>query len=86
MKAFPGEPARRRKCVKKTTRRERDVRPAEDTTDPVEREHMVLTRMMADADRLCQTDDPFMLGQYRHLRGRVAALVEMTRPTRTVQR
>lgn len=61
------------------------MRPAEETTDAMEREHVVLTRMMADADRLCQTDDPFMLGQYRHLRGRVAALVEMTRPTQAVK-
>jgi hypothetical protein len=49
----------------------------------MERDYVVLTRMMSDAERLCRTDDPFMLGQYRHLRGRVAALIEMTRPPKT---
>jgi hypothetical protein len=50
--------------------------------DPTETEYIILKRMMADADKLCRTDDAFMLGQYRHLRGRVAALIEMTRPAR----
>ena len=53
---------------------------AENSVDPMERDYIVLTRMLADADRLCQTDDAFMIGQYRHLRGRVAALIEQTRP------
>ena len=48
--------------------------------EPMEQEYIVLTRILAEADRLCRTEDPFMLGQYRHLRGRVEALVEMTRP------
>ena len=58
------------------------MRTSENSIDPMERDHVVLTRMMSDAERLCRSDDPFMLGQYRHLRGRVAALIEMTRPAR----
>jgi hypothetical protein len=58
------------------------VRKTESAADAVEGEYVVLKRMMADADKLCRTDDAFMLGQYRHLRGRVAALIEMTRPPR----
>ena len=53
---------------------------AENSVDPMERDYIVLTRMLADADQLCRTDDAFMIGQYRHLRGRVAALLEQTRP------
>jgi hypothetical protein len=49
----------------------------------MERNFVVLTRMLSDAERLCRTEDPFMLGQYRHLRGRVAALIEMTQPPKT---
>ena len=56
------------------------MRASDDSADPMERDFVVLTRIMSDAERLCRTDDPFMLGQYRHLRGRVAALIEMTRP------
>jgi hypothetical protein len=48
----------------------------------METEYIILKRIMTDADKLCRTDDAFMLGQYRHLRGRVAALIEMTRPAR----
>jgi hypothetical protein len=56
------------------------VSTPEDSTDPTERDYVVLTRMLSDAEQLCRTDDPFMLGQYRHLHGRVAALVDMMRP------
>ena len=59
------------------------MRTSEDSIDPMERDYVVLTRMMSDAERLCRSDDPFMLGQYRHLRGRVAALIEMTRAPKT---
>ena len=59
------------------------MRTPEKSVDPAERDYIVLSRMMLDAERLCRTDDPFMLGQYRHLRGRVAALIEMTRPAVT---
>jgi hypothetical protein len=58
------------------------VRKPGNSVDPVETEYIILKRIMADADKLCRTDDTFMLGQYRHLRGRVAALIEMTRPAR----
>lgn len=56
------------------------MRATDDAVEPMERDFVVLMRIMSDAERLCRTDDPFMLGQYRHLRGRVAALIEMTRP------
>jgi hypothetical protein len=58
------------------------MRKPASSADPAETEYIILKRMMADADKLCRTDDAFMLGQYRHLRGRVAALIEMTRPAR----
>jgi hypothetical protein len=58
------------------------MRKPASSVDPTETEYIILKRMMADADKLCRTDDAFMLGQYRHLRGRVAALIEMTRPAR----
>jgi hypothetical protein len=61
------------------------VRAPEDSVDTMEQDFVVLSRIMQDAERLCRTDDPFMLGQYRHLRGRVAALIEMTRPPKTVR-
>jgi hypothetical protein len=55
------------------------VRPVPDLSDPADRDHMILARMLADAERLCGTCDALMAGQYKHLRGRIAALVEMTR-------
>jgi hypothetical protein len=58
------------------------MRKPASSADPTETEYIILKRIMADADKLCRTDDAFMLGQYRHLRGRVAALIEMTRPAR----
>lgn len=58
------------------------MRKSASSVDPTETEYIILKRIMADADKLCRTDDAFMLGQYRHLRGRVAALIEMTRPAR----
>ena len=51
-----------------------------DSIDPMERDHVVLTRMLADADWLCRSDDALLSGQYGHLRGRIAALIELTRP------
>jgi hypothetical protein len=36
--------------------------------------------MLADAETLCGTGDALLVGQYRHLRGRIAALVELTAP------
>jgi len=61
------------------------VKTSEDSIAPMERDYVVLTRMMSDAERLCRSHDPFMLGQYRHLRGRVAALIEMTRPPKSIR-
>lgn len=61
------------------------MKAPENSVDTMEDDFVVLSRMMSDAERLCRTQDPFMLGQYRHLRGRVAALIEMTRPPKTVR-
>ena len=36
--------------------------------------------MLADADSLCATRDALLAGQYRYLRGRIAALIELTMP------
>ena len=58
------------------------MRKSASSVDPAETEYIVLKRIMADTDKLCRTEDVFMLCQYRHLRGRVAALIEMTRPAR----
>jgi hypothetical protein len=55
------------------------VKPVQDLSDPADRDHMILARMLADAERLCGTRDALMVGQYRHLRGRIAALIEITR-------
>jgi hypothetical protein len=55
------------------------VRPVQDLSDPADRDHAILARMLADAERLCGTRDALMVGQYKHLRGRIAALIEITR-------
>jgi hypothetical protein len=36
--------------------------------------------MLADADVLCGSRDALLAGQYRFLRGRIAALIELTTP------
>ncbi|AMJ61491.1 hypothetical protein [Bosea sp. PAMC 26642] len=46
-------------------------------------EHAILIRMLADAERLCRTDDPLLCGQAAQLRGRIAAMVEITEPPAT---
>lgn len=53
------------------------------TTNPTDAnagEHLILVRMLADAKNLCGTGDALLCGQYRHLYGRIAALVELTTP------
>ena len=50
-----------------------------DAADATAREHLILLRMLADAEGLCSTRDALLAGQYRHLCGRIAALVELTR-------
>ncbi len=40
-------------------------------------EDALLAEMLALADRLVETDDALMAGQYAHLRARIAALVEL---------
>jgi hypothetical protein len=56
------------------------VRNRPDAADAEIREHRILARMLADADVLCGTGDALLSGQYRYLRGRIAALVELTSP------
>ena len=41
----------------------------------------VLLRMLADADRLCASDDAIVAAQCVQLRGRIAALVDILAPT-----
>ena len=43
--------------------------PADDTA--------ILDRMLADAEKLCECSDALLEGQYRHLRDRVRALIEL---------
>ena len=42
-------------------------------------EDAVLRAMLADAERLCATDDALLKGQYEHLRARIDALIELRR-------
>jgi len=56
------------------------VRTAEDAADRSGRDHRILSRMLADADELCGSGDALLVGQYRHLRGRIAALIDIAMP------
>lgn len=40
-------------------------------------EDALLRAMLADAERLCATDDALLKGQYEHLRARIDALIEL---------
>lgn len=42
-----------------------------------EAEGTILAEMLALADRLAESEDALMAGQYAHLRARVAALIEV---------
>lgn len=42
--------------------------------------------MLADAESLCGTRDALLASQYRFLRGRIAALVELTLPIDSEER
>jgi hypothetical protein len=42
-----------------------------------ETDNTILARMLADAETLCQCSDALLEGQYRHLRDRVRALIEL---------
>lgn len=56
------------------------MRRTQDAADVAVRDHLILSRMLADAESLCATRDALLAGQYRHLRARIAALVELTMP------
>lgn len=42
--------------------------------------YAILTRMLADAEQLCATQDPLLTGQAAQLRGRIAAMVAVATP------
>lgn len=56
------------------------MRNAQDAADQSDRDHRILSRMLADADELCGSGDALLVGQYRYLRGRIAALIDITMP------
>lgn len=45
-------------------------------SEPVD-DAAILARMLELADRLAATDDEILVGQYAHLRARIAALAEL---------
>lgn len=56
------------------------MRNAPDAANATGRDYATLSRMLADAETLCGTHDALLAGQYRHLRGRIAALLELALP------
>ncbi len=44
-----------------------------------DRDDVILAALLREADLLCDSDDALMIGQYRHLRARIAALIEERR-------
>jgi hypothetical protein len=62
------------------------VRRTQESADGTVRDHLILSRMLADAESLCSTRDALLAGQYRFLRGRIAALVELTMPIDSEER
>jgi hypothetical protein len=56
------------------------LRNASHATNPSTRDYQILSRMLSDAESLCHTQDALLVGQYCHLRGRIAALVELMAP------
>ncbi len=46
------------------------------TTEP-ESDDAILAEMLLLAERLCQSADPLLVGQYRHLLERIRALIEL---------
>jgi hypothetical protein len=58
----------------------------QEPADGAVRDHLILSRMLADAESLCGTRDALLAGQYRFLHGRIAALVELTTPIDSEER
>ena len=56
------------------------MRNVNDAADHSARDYRILSRMLADAEELCNSGDALLVGQYRHLRGRVAALLDINFP------
>jgi hypothetical protein len=44
---------------------------------PAQNDDAILQAMLEQAEKLCDTKDALMAGQYRHLRDRVRALIEL---------
>ena len=42
-----------------------------------ENDDAILQSMLEQAERLCRCDDALLAGQYRHLRDRIRALIEL---------
>lgn len=62
------------------------MRRTQESADTAVRDHLILSRMLADAESLCGTRDALLAGQFRFLRGRIAALVELTMPLEPEER
>jgi hypothetical protein len=62
------------------------VRRTQDAADADVRDHLILSRMLADAESLCGSGDALLAAQYRFLRGRIAALLELTTPISAEER
>jgi hypothetical protein len=62
------------------------VRRTQDAADADVRDHLILSRMLADAESLCGSGDVLLAAQYRFLRGRIAALLELTTPISAEER
>jgi hypothetical protein len=45
--------------------------------NPLDDENAILAAMLEQAERLCQTRDGLMVGQYRYLAERIRALIEL---------
>ena len=62
------------------------MRRTQESADAAVRDHLILSRMLADAESLCGTGDALLAGQYRFLCGRIAALLELTTPINPEER
>jgi len=50
---------------------------------PAQTDDDILHVMLAEAEKLCRSEDQLMQGQYRHLRERIRALIELRLCART---
>jgi hypothetical protein len=45
----------------------------------------ILVEMLRQSERLCESKDALLVGQYRHLQDRIRALIELRECTRKVE-